>query len=617
MKRPVKLFPAANWKWLRAIAVTVGLAGSAALLVSQAPAAPSARPAAPAALPEFAPDEIILRAMRDELQRSWQLGDAGGPDRPYFINYSLTDSENLNVTSVLGATVNVARSHFRSPSVEVRIGNYTFDNTGHVNSGQYNGARFDGSWPLDDNYQNLRDSFWLTTDRVFKAALASIGRKRASLNNATAPDALADYAPAEKVVKLPQLSHGTLDTDAWTARANRLSGIFGGYPEVLASTTSLVLVDGITSQITSEGTAIRYADGLVWLQAKAEGQAKDGMLVHDAASIQTLELPRFPADPELRSALTAVADNVRALANAPAGEAYSGPVLFEPRAAAQLMAQMMNDSLRVQRRPVSEPGRSSNILPSEWESRMGARVLPDFLDVTDDPTQSMWNGKALAGTYEFDMEGVPGQAVQVVEKGMLKSFLTTRQPIKGAAGSNGHARLPGSYGAYGSGITNLFVKASEGRPLAELRRRMMEMAGQLGRPYGIVVRKLDYPFSGSGGEYQALAQSNAQAGGSARPVSPPLLAYRVYPDGREELVRGLRFHGLSTRTLRDIVAASTETELFDYVNTAAPLALLGSGGYLAGTSVVSPGLLFEEIEFEVPREQLPKPPTVPPPPARP
>jgi len=42
-------------------------------------------------------------------------------------------------------------------------------------------------------------------------------------------------------------------------------------------------------------------------------------------------------------------------------------------------------------------------------------------------------------------------------------------------------------------------------------------------------------------------------------VSPPLLAYRVYPDGHEELVRGLRFHGLSTRTLRDIMAASSET----------------------------------------------------------
>ncbi len=143
------------------------------------------------------------------------------------------------------------------------------------------------------------------------------------------------------------------------------------------------------------------------------------------------------------------------------------------------------------------------------------------------------------------------------------------------------------------------------------------MTKTLDKPYGMLVRKLDYPYSGSTGELQAVAQANAQSGGAARPVSPPLLIYRVYPDGREELVRGLRFRGLSARSLRDVMAASSETAVFEFVNTTTPLALLGSGGYLAPTSVISPGLLFEELEFDVPREQLPKSPTVPPPPMKP
>jgi len=100
------------------------------------------------------------------------------------------------------------------------------------------------------------------------------------------------------------------------------------------------------------------------------------MLVHDAVSVQTLDGARFPADQDLRPVFTTVADNIRALSKAPR-RGYTGPVLFEPRAAAQLMAQMMNDSLKVQRRPVSEPGRNANVVPSEWESRMNARVLPD------------------------------------------------------------------------------------------------------------------------------------------------------------------------------------------------------------------------------------------------
>ncbi|MEP6962237.1 MAG: hypothetical protein ABI995_09165, partial [Acidobacteriota bacterium] len=175
-------------------------------------------------------------------------------------------------------------------------------------------------------------------------------------------------------------------------------------------------------------------------------------------------------------------------------------------------------------------------------------------------------------------------------------------------------RLPGNYGARSAAIGNLFVKASESMPMADLKRQLINMIGSLGRPYGILVKKLDYPFSGSLAELQSVATANQQSGGAARPLSPPLLVYRVYPDGREELVRGLRFHGVTARSLRDVLAASQETAVFEFVNTAGALAYLGSGGYLAATSVISPGLLFEELEFEIPRDQLPKPPTVPPPP---
>jgi len=65
--------------------------------------------------------------------------------------------------------------------------------------------------------------------------------------------------------------------------------------------------------------------------------------------------------------------------------------------------------------------------------------------------------------------------------------------------------------------------------------------------------------------------------------------------------------------LRDIQAASEELALFEYINNAAPLALLGAGGYLAPTSVISPALLFEELELELPQDQLPKRPAVAPP----
>jgi TldD protein len=558
-------------------------------------------------------DDVILRAMRDELDRSRELRVVGGgDDSPYFFSFDLSDVTQLQVAAVLGSAINVSHTHFRVPQIDVRVGSYDFDDTGHIFSGRYTGGRFDTSFPLDDDYMALRDALWLSTDTAYKTAVESMSRKRAALNAAAAnAEKLPDFSHVEPSKALQKVVRRKIDDAQWTARTVKLSSLFAPVPEVMASGVDLQLLDGMTYLLTNEGTALRYDDSLAHIYARAEGQAPDGMMVRDAASYQSLDPDKLPSDAEMRAGVTAVAENVRTLSHAPVGEAFSGPTLFEPQAAAQLMAQLLGDNLREPRKPLAEPGRNVNFLPSELDTKIGSRILPDWMDVVDDPTQSAWKGKPLIGFYQWDLEGVPGKAVTVVEKGVLKSFLTTRQPIKGFSASNGHARLGGGYGARGAAISNLFINASQGDSLAALKKKLIELCNQRGKPYGMLVRKLDFPFSAGRTELQALAQSGSQSGGSVRPLSPPVLVYRVYADGHEELVRGLRFRGVSTRSLRDIVSASQETALFDYINNGAPLSLLGIGGILSPTSVISPGLLFEEVEFEVPQEQLPKLPVVP------
>jgi hypothetical protein len=365
--------------------------------------------------------------------------------------------------------------------------------------------------------------------------------------------------------------------------------------------------------LNSEGAAERFQDDVVWLVARGETQAPEGTYIREGISVQSLKLETFPSEAELTRQITSLAERIRVRLKAPIAEAYTGPVLFEPEAAAQLFAQLIGDNLRAPRKPVSDGNRPVNFIPSEFDGRIGSRVLPEWMDVTDDPTQSEWHGKSLAGFYPFDVEGVRPQAVNVIEKGVFKAFLTTRQPVKGSAQSNGHARLSGGYGVKSAAIGNLFVKASQTESLGDLKKRLLQMLKDRDKPFGMLVRRLDYPFSSSGTDLQQLMAATAQSGGSARPASPPTLLFRVYPDGREELVRGVRFRALSTRSLRDIVAASTESVQFDFSNNSAPLAFLGAGGLIAPASVVAPAILFEELELERPQEQLPKPIIVPPP----
>jgi TldD protein len=561
-------------------------------------------------------DDVLLRAMRDELERSRQLRvvGGGGDEIPYLISYLVSDQNDFSASASLGSITNSNRNRFRVPLIEVRVGSYDFDNTGHVYSGYYSGSRFDSEpWPIDDDYQALREALWLATDHAYKAAVESIARKRAALNSvAESADKLPDYSKADPVTSIGKVGSEKMDDAQWRERIAKLSGIFKAYPEILASGVEFNANLGPTYFTTSEGTSLRYQDDIVWLIARAEVQAAEGTLMREGVAIQSLELRTFPGESELTAQINGLAERMRARVKAPIAESYAGPVLFEPPAAAQLFAQLIGDNLRAGKKPISEGNRPVNYIPSEFEGRTGARVLPEWFDVTDDPTQSMWQGKPLAGHYLFDAEGVRPQTVSVIEKGVFKSFLTTRQPVKGFPQSNGHARLGGNYGVKAASISNLFVKVSQSQPLTDLKQRMLQMLKDRDKPFGMLVRRLDYPYSSSGADLQQLMASSAQSG-SARPTSPPTLLFRVYPDGREELVRGLRFRGLSARSLRDVMAASAETAMFDFVNNGAPLAFMGAGGMLAPSAVIAPGLLFEELELERPQEQLQKPPIVPPP----
>ena len=97
---------------------------------------------------------------------------------------------------------------FALPNIEVRVGSYDFDNTGHIYSGYYTGSRFDtGLFRWMITTARLRENLWLATDHAFKAAVESIARKRAALTNAAAPaEKLADFSKPNPCRVSPEVS---------------------------------------------------------------------------------------------------------------------------------------------------------------------------------------------------------------------------------------------------------------------------------------------------------------------------------------------------------------------------------------------------------------------------
>jgi hypothetical protein len=454
---------------------------------------------------------------------------------------------------------------------------------------------------------------WLATDSAYKASSEAFARKRAALSNFVVTERLEDFSKVTPVVKLLPITPKAVDERLWTGRVRTLSAAFANFPVILSSSVELETGQSTSYLVTSEGTQVRVPDNLSYLRIKATAQAKDGSTVRDAALFQAVDADHLPGEAELQKAASTLAQNVTALAAAPVGEAYSGPVMFEGTAAAQVFAEVLGRNLAPTRRPVAIPGRPIPVLESELEGRMGSRVLPEWMDAIDDPTQTEWRGRSLLGHYPVDLEGVIPTPVKVVDKGALAAFLLTRQPVNGFATSNGRARLPGNFGAKAAVISNLFVKASVTVPAADMKKKLIEMIQKRNKPYGLLVRKMDFPSSAPAEELRRISASMAQSG-SNRAVSIPILLYRVYPDGREELVRGLRFRGLSVRSLRDIVAASDESYHFDFVNNTAAFALIGGANYVVGSAVVAPSILFDDLDLEKPQEETPIPPVVPAPP---
>ncbi len=565
---------------------------------------------APKAVPG---EDLPLRAMREEMERARLLRTVG-LDLPYFIEYKLEDQESYSIGASLGGLLAARQLHLRVPVVQVRVGNYDNDNTNHLYAGFGGGSRYDQeTWPLDDSLQAFRQNLWLATDRAYKSAVEAFSIKKEILKQTNVTDPLPDFYKAQPFTKILPGKLTPIDGETWKARTARVSTAFAAYPEIMTSGVELEALSSISYYMNSEGSTLRYPDALTTLRIRAATQAPDGMNLRDAAMHVAFDASKMASDAEFIKSAEQVAGNLRALVKAPLGEAYSGPVLVEPTASAQLLAYLLGDNVRIPRKPLAEPGRTVPYSSSEFDGKIGSRVLPDWFDVVDDPTQTEYKGHTLIGHYLIDNDGVPPKAVSLIEKGVLKEYLRSRQPIKGFNDSTGHARLLAGFGANLPVIGNLFISARQTKKLDALKAQLIEMIKQRNKPYGMLVRKLDYPSTASYGELQSMITGMAQSGGGGRPVPAPILVYKIYPDGREELVRGLRFRGVSTRSLRDITAASDETAFFDFVNNGGPFAMMGSPGYLAAATVVAPGVLFEELELERVQEESSKLPIVPPP----
>jgi predicted Zn-dependent protease len=566
-------------------------------------------------------DDVLVRAMRDELLRSMKDLRLAQLERPYFISYLVREVQGTSVSATCGSLLEKSETRARTLSVELRVGDYAFDNSNFIAVPEFAFTRnrsFFGinELPLDDNYLEIRRRIWLGTDAVYKQAVEILAGKRAALQNRTRTENLPDFSkedPTQTIDVAPSVKFERSDTEPLV---RELSRVLSKMPDLYASTVALSVSNTRTLYLNSEGTSYEKTEPLITLTSSASTQAIDGMPLGDSVEFYARSLAYLPARAEITAKIRDMSTRLESLRKAPQLGRYNGPVLFEGRAAAEIFSDEFELALVGQRKAVSgnpemtavlerlsEPGSASFV------NKLGGRVLPEFLSVIDNPTISNYGNETLFGGYKVDDEGVRARETHVVENGFLKTFLTARTPIEGVAHSTGNHR--GS----GPAPSNLILLAGNGRSDAELKKEFLELVKKRGLEYGVLVREIGAP--GATMEEQAMAMFSAMAGRGDKGRSV-LLAYKVYQDGREELVRGARISGMSADSFKGIVAASKSVAVYSTAqmprfNFAMISSFAGGGMSTPIVSYVAPSLLFDDLTLTKPTGELPKPPFSTPP----
>ena len=508
------------------------------------------------------------------------LKEKGDP-APYFMGYSVTESQSNVLIASDGAISTENQSRTRLLDITVRVGSPKFDNYRRVN-GQIPRFTVTSTIALDDNPLSIRQSVWLATDRVYRNASQRLIQIKADEKlRAAATDGSDDFSEETPQVFFQQPPPLKFNPTEWAARLRKLSAEFAKYPGALNSNISLQAERTMETLVTTEGTRLEHGRLFSRIIITTAGKASDGMDLQTMESFETDDPARLPKDAEILAAVEKAGKNLQDLLRAAPSDPFVGPAILSGRAAGVFFHEIFGHRIEGHRQKDEAEGQT-------FTKSVGTQILPPFLSVIFDPTLREFQGTMLNGSYLYDDEGVKARRVAVVEDGVLKTFLMSRSPINGFPNSNGHGRRqPGAEVV--SRQSNLFVESSKQVSDKELREMLIAEVKKQNKPYGLY-------FDQVTGGYTTTARRGLQAF-----TVIPLVVYRIYPDGRpDELIRGVSIVGTPLASFGNIMATSDKSEIFN--------GICGAESGNVPVAAISPALLVSSIEIQRKERSQDQPP---------
>jgi len=539
------------------------------------------------AAPPDAPDKRspLLAALQAELERS--LKTLGTLDPPaYFIGYTVTDTQRINVSGSNGALLNSDEGRNRWLEVSVRAGSYTLDNSHKVGERQMPTGGPGTAVPLDDDADVLRRAIWLETDKQYRVASQALIKIKTGkeVKVETAEGRAPDFSSEQPHTYVGAPASITVDRKPWEEKVRAYTKSFRASTAIINSIVTFTAQAQNAFQVTSEGTQLQFGQIRYRLELFIQGKAPDGMDIDRYYNFDWVNPADAPDDNAVYAAEATMRKELEGLVAAPINDPTVGPALLTGRAAAVFFHEVFGHRAEGHRQKDVTEGQT-------FSKKVGEQILPDFLSITDDTTMKKFGGQDLLGYYQFDDEGVPAQRVSLVEHGVLRNFEMSRSPLVGFPRSNGHGRRQlGATPVSRQG--NLIVQSSKTVTNAQLRAKLIELIKAQGKSYGLLIDDIAGGFTFTGrGQPQAFQVL-------------PLVVYKVFADGRpDELVRGVDIVGTPLAALTKIVATGDRPEVFN--------GYCGAESGSVPVSAASPAILTSELEVQKKESSTDRPPILP------
>jgi predicted Zn-dependent protease len=529
----------------------------------------------------------VLTAMQGELSRSMEAMSATDPPA-YFISYTVSDRQYTNVSGSNGALLSSTADRARWLEVQSRVGTYQLDDTHKLGDRPPSWTSPGTNVPIDDDIPVLRREIWRETDRQYRAAAQALIKVKTSeqVQVQTAEGAAPDFSREQPHTSVGQPVEIRVDRKPWEERVRRYTAEFSKSPAVLNSIATFTAQATNQYQVNTEGTKLAFGQIHYRLELFVQSKAPDGMDIERYANFDWLDPKDAPDEKAVFDSIHRLIQEAEALDKAPLANPYAGPALLTGRAAAVFFHEVFGHRAEGFRQKDISEGQT-------FTSKVGEKILPDFISIKDDPTEAALGGQMLLGSYPFDDEGVPAVNVPLVDHGVLKTFLMSRSPLVSIPHSNGHGRRQLGYVPVAR-QGNLIVSSTQTQPFAEMRQKLIALVKQQGLPYGLLIDDIAGGFTFTGrGQPQAFQVT-------------PLVVYRVFADGHpDELVRGVDIVGTPLVSLTKIVATSDKQEIFN--------GYCGAESGSVPVSAVAPAILISEMEFAKKETSTDRPPVLPPP----